>query len=285
MASGGRTSYDDLKSDIEEVIKSTVRRDVELELDDDFFATVEYKVMCMAGAAGIAREDEQKLISENETRFENVSDHKALNFTFTSSYQENSTLNLVASSGWCVGIGSSLGGGGMGATGGVNATGSYGRSKKTTTASERGETKTLEFSGAVDAGCVVTVKELTYNVTRKRQGDIELYLTKKSEVPYIENEDEGKVVKVTKSLMKKLSERKGISIRDNNLVISLSGPFVLRKVMRNLRVQQVELEEKRKTRITAPADAFVTGGAAAIGGPVVGPAKLFGFTLADGTRI
>ena len=122
----------------------------------------------------------------------------------------------------------------MGATGGVNASGSYySQSKTKTTASEHGETKTLEFNGRVGAGCVVTVKELTYNITRKRECDIELIVTKKSEIPYFKNEEEGKV-KVTKSLMNKLSEKNGIKKRGNNLVISLSGPFAFKKVMRNL---------------------------------------------------
>lgn len=72
MASGDKTDYNALKSDLEAVIKSTVKEDV--ELDDDFFATVEYKVTRMTGIAGLTAEDEQKLISEDETRFENVSD-------------------------------------------------------------------------------------------------------------------------------------------------------------------------------------------------------------------
>lgn len=252
MASKDKTNYDALKSDLEEVIKSKVK-DEDVELDDDFFAMVEYKVTRLTGVAGLTAEDEQKLISEDETRFENVSeDVRGQNFTFTSSYQENSTLSLVASSGWSVGIGSKLGGGAMGATGEVNATGSYSRSKTKTSASEHGETKTLQFSGRVGAGSVVSVKELTYNITRKRDCDIELIVAKKSEIPYFKNEEEKKI-ELTKSLMNKLAEKKGIKKMGNNLAISLSGPFEFKKVMRNLRVQQVELEGKRKKRI-APQD-------------------------------
>ena len=254
MASNDETNYDTLKSDLEEVIKSTVREGDIVELDEDFFATVEYKVKRMTGVAGLTDGDEQQLISEDETRFENVSkDVRGQNFTFTSSYQDNSTLSLIRKSGWSVGIGSKLGGGAMGATAEVNATGSYGRSKTKTSASEHGETKTLQFSGRVDAGSVVTVKELTYNTTRKRECDIELIVTKDSEIPYFKNEEEKKI-KVTKSLMKKLEEKKGIKKNGNNLVINLSGSFVFKKVTRNLRVQQVVLEGRRRERITLQGD-------------------------------
>ena len=71
--------------------------------------------------------------------------------TFNSSYEENSTLSLVSASGWSVGIGSKLG-------------------------VEGGEKKTLEFTGRVGSGRVVTVKELTYNIKRIRDCEVELII-------------------------------------------------------------------------------------------------------------
>ena len=149
-------------------------------------------------------------------------------FTFNSRYEENSTLSLVTASGWSVGIGSKLGVGGR-------------------------EKKTLEFTGRVGSGRVVMVKELTYNIKRIRYCEVELFiLYKKDEIPYFKNEKEEKV-KMTKSSINKLAEKKGIVKQGDHLVISLKGPFTFKNVTRSLRVQQSDIEEKQKKRI-APAE-------------------------------
>ena len=132
----------------------------------------------------------------------------------------------------------------MGASAGVDATAQYGRSKSSMGGRSHGEVKTLELSGEVEPGHVVTVKELAYRETTYRDCDMKLSANKKIDVPYYfknQDEEEPEKIKMYK-LIKHLSEMdKEFKSEGDRVTFHVNGRCKFTCVKHALRSCQAEI--------------------------------------------
>ena len=247
--------YESLKETLEKAIKSAEHKKRDIELDENFFGILECEIKNRVVQAIKDPDDKDEPIGEEDSRFENLEKEKIKTFKFCSCYDQHSTYSLTTTKGWSVGVGGNLGAGAMGATAGVDATAQYGRSKSSTGGGSHGETKTLELSGEVEPGHVVTVKELAYRETTYRFCDMKLSANKNSDVPYYFKGKKGKEHEKIKmyKLIKHLSKtHKEFRSEGDHVTFHLNGRCKFTCVIHTLRSSQAKIASPRLQRIKLP---------------------------------
>ena len=199
------------------------------------------------------KEDKHNLILQKEHRYENMATDAETTFTFTTSYEDTTSLSLATSSGWTVGIACNLSAGAMGVNLGVGPSFNYSRSKNATRENVHGETRTLQMTGKVPAGEVAIVTELIYNTLKHNNCEVKLRVDKEIEVPYLLG-TATKNVRVSKLIDDLMRRNTCITKDDKSVVFHLNGRCQFRHIDHSLRLHKILLDEDRRKAKTPSKD-------------------------------
>ena len=168
--------------------------ETEVSIDQDFLHDKKKCQIRLVGVMGRYKEKRRWIISEQDTRYENVHGDDA-HYTHTSQYDQKTSTSVQISKGHKIGIGAGLGGSGYGASIMVTPSYEYSWGKDHSTVQEKGESKTSSVDITVRRGTAVVVKEVVYNVEKTGSSMFNLILRKDEKIPY-HYHDESKSVKV-----------------------------------------------------------------------------------------
>jgi hypothetical protein len=137
----------------------------------------------LVGVMGRYKETSRWIVSEQDTRYENVHGDDA-HYTHTCQYDQKISTSVHISKGHKFGIGAGLGGSGYGASVMVTPSYEYSWGKDHSTIQEKGESKTSSVDITVHPGTAVVVKEVVYNVEKTGSSKFNLILRKDEKIPY-----------------------------------------------------------------------------------------------------
>lgn len=137
----------------------------------------------LVGVMGRYKEKRRWIISEQDTRYENVHGDDA-HYTHTCQYDQKTSTSVQISKGHKIGIGAGLGGSGYGASVMVTPSYEYSWGKDHSTVQEKGKSKTSSVDITVHRGTAVVVKEVVYNVEKTGSSMFNLILRMDEKIPY-----------------------------------------------------------------------------------------------------
>ena len=238
------TSYDELKEAMEKAIR-IAKREVFAEIDEDFFETVSYKVL------NKEREEPEKrvLVSEEDTRFENVTD-TPVRYSFSGCHEQQTSFSLQSTNGYSVGIGMTT------VLGAVTMGPKLGFNKSQTKSDEKAKTnsKTLTVDGEIATNEVATVKELVYIVSSVARCNVSLTVSDKERVPYssAKGRDADREVSIKTLLNAGLLNRaKGVEQGKKSATIHLQTNCTFEKSEHTLEVLKSKMTGETVERITS----------------------------------
>ena len=186
-------TLDDLIESLQQCI-SAIAGDRAIEINQGFLHDKEKCQIRLVGVMGRYKEKRRWIISEQDTRYENVHGDDA-HYTHTCQYDQKTSTSVRISKGHKVGIGAGLGGSGYGASVMVTPSYEYSWGKDHSTAQEKGESKTSSVDITLREGTAVVVKEVVYNVEKTGNSKFNLILRKDEKIPYL-CDNEWKTAKV-----------------------------------------------------------------------------------------
>ena len=187
--------------DIMELLQRCINTEdkTEASIDQDFLHDKKKCQIRLVGVMGRYKEKRRWIISEQDTRYENINVHgDDAHYTHTSQYYQKTLTSVQISKGHKFGIGAGLGGSGYGASVMVTPSYEYSWGKDLSTVQEKGESKTSSVDIIVRRGTAVVVKEVVYNVEKTGSSKFNFILRKDEKIPYLCN-NESKTAK-TKTL-------------------------------------------------------------------------------------
>ena len=184
----------DIMELLQQCISTEFEDKTEVSIAQDFLHDKKKCQIRLVGVMGRYKEKRRWIISEQDTRYENVHCDDA-HFTHTSQYDQKTSTSVQISKGHKFSIGAGLGGSGCGASIMVTPSYEYSWGKDLTTVQEKGESKTSSVDITVSRGTAVVVKEVVYNVEKTGSSKFNLILRRNEKIPYLCN-NESKTAKI-----------------------------------------------------------------------------------------
>ena len=184
----------DIMELLQQCISTEFENKTKVSIDQDFLHDKEKCQIRLVGVMGRYKEKRRWIISEQDTRYENVHCDDA-HYTHTSQYDQKTSTSVQISKAHKFSIGAGLGGSGYGASIMVTPSYEYSWGKDLSTVQEKGESKTSSVDITVSRGTAVVVKEVVYNVEKTGSSKFNLILRRKEKIPYLCN-NESKTAKI-----------------------------------------------------------------------------------------
>ena len=173
--------YEDVKKLLEDAIAKEERMD-NVKLDKSFVNRIDRFTSKDRDSTL-----QLQLLSEQETRYENVHGETNMTYTFARSYENMISVSITTGKGIKVKLNAATAAKFMG---GVTADAEYGKKKSEEKTKGQAKKKHLTISGVVAPGKCVTVKEVAHNVIKTAICDFELIIPEDAQVPFTGRKEE-----------------------------------------------------------------------------------------------